>query len=160
MDFRRRMSWIRVALGSSLAIGVPWRPQRRTRIQRAGTAEPYTPAPDAKDLKAVLFNWMWDMGMLKGHDERDMVAIARISGQGHDSGGRAAVHADEISREHQLPDVQPADSVHLHARERTNVLEHRGRQRAVRLERRHARRGDRSQRRARPRRCRRPCRSG
>ena len=44
--------------------------------------EPYTPAKDAKDLKAVLFNWMWGMGMLKGHDERDMVASLEYQGKG------------------------------------------------------------------------------
>ena len=32
----------------------------------SSTTEPYTPAADAKDLKAVLFNWMRNMGMLKG----------------------------------------------------------------------------------------------
>src|SRR5688572_11512640 len=35
---------------------------------------PYTPAAGAKDLRAVLFNWTWHQGMLKGADERDMVA--------------------------------------------------------------------------------------
>jgi len=45
-------------------------------------AEPYTPAADAKDLKAVLFRWMWGMGMLKGHDERDMVASLEYQGKG------------------------------------------------------------------------------
>src|SRR5215475_4803848 len=35
---------------------------------------PYTPAAGAKDLRAVLFNWMWYEGMLKGTDERDMTA--------------------------------------------------------------------------------------
>src|SRR5687768_7228278 len=35
---------------------------------------PYTPAKDAKDLRAVLFNWMWHQGILGGADERDMVA--------------------------------------------------------------------------------------
>jgi hypothetical protein len=29
---------------------------------------PYTPAKDAKDLRAVLFNWSWYMGMLRGID--------------------------------------------------------------------------------------------
>src|SRR5215203_1982002 len=48
----------------------------------AATAEPYTPAKDAKDLKAVLFNWMWHTGMLKGHDERDMVATIEYQGKG------------------------------------------------------------------------------
>src|SRR3984957_19095472 len=45
-------------------------------------AEPYTPTGDAKDLKAVLFKWMWSMGMLKGHDERDMVATLEYQGKG------------------------------------------------------------------------------
>jgi hypothetical protein len=44
--------------------------------------EPYTPAADAKDLKSVLFNWTRNMGMLKGHDERDMVASLEYQGTG------------------------------------------------------------------------------
>ena len=48
----------------------------------AATTEPYTPAKDAKDLKAVLFNWMWHQGMLKGHDERDMVGTLEYQGKG------------------------------------------------------------------------------
>jgi len=34
----------------------------------------YTPAPGAKDLKAVLFNWKWYMGMLRGAQEIEAVA--------------------------------------------------------------------------------------
>ena len=49
---------------------------------RARVAEPYTPAADAKDLRAVLFNWMRNEGMLKGHDERDMVATLEYQGKG------------------------------------------------------------------------------
>src|SRR5512134_4068318 len=81
MDFRRRMSWTRVALGVVLAIGVPLTAGAQTP-PGAATGEPYTPAKDAKDLKAVLFNWMWHMGMLKGHDERDMVATLEYQGKG------------------------------------------------------------------------------
>jgi hypothetical protein len=81
MDFGRRTNWIRVALTVVLAIGVPL-----TAVAQAppgaGTAEPYTPAKDAKDLRAVLFNWMWHMGMLKGHDERDMVGTLEYQGKG------------------------------------------------------------------------------
>lgn len=79
MGFRRRMSWIGVALAVVLAVGVPL--TASAQGQRAGS-EPYTPAADAKDLKAVLFNWMWGMGMLKGHDERDMVATLEYQGKG------------------------------------------------------------------------------
>jgi hypothetical protein len=49
---------------------------------RRWRAEPYTPANDAKDLRAVLFNWERNMGMLKGHDERHG-RHARVQGQGH-----------------------------------------------------------------------------
>jgi hypothetical protein len=73
------MSWVGVALAVVLATGVPLTASAQGR--RAGT-EPYTPAADATDLKAVLFNWMWGMGMLKGHDERDMVASLEYQGKG------------------------------------------------------------------------------
>jgi hypothetical protein len=81
MDFGRRICWTGVALGVVLAIGVPMTAGAQTP-PGASTTEPYTPAKDAKDLKAVLFNWMWHMGMLKGHDERDMVATLEYQGTG------------------------------------------------------------------------------
>src|SRR2546423_13553681 len=79
MDVRRKINWTAVALVSVLAIGAPL-----TAAAQGGqrVAEPYTPAKDAKDLKAVLFNWMWHTGMLKGHDERDMVATLEYQGKG------------------------------------------------------------------------------
>ena len=43
---------------------------------------PYTPAAGAKDLRAVLFNWMWHQGMLKGTDERDMVGTLEYQAKG------------------------------------------------------------------------------
>src|SRR5215475_7716674 len=83
MNFRRRSSWIRVAfaLVVVLAIGVPMTAAAQAP-PGAGNGAPYTPAPNAKDLKAVLFNWMWGMGMLKGTDERDMVASLEYQGKG------------------------------------------------------------------------------
>jgi hypothetical protein len=81
MDFRRRMSWITVALAVVLATGLPLMAGAQTP-PGASTTEPYTPTANAKDLKAVLFNWMWGMGMLKGHDERDMVASLEYQGKG------------------------------------------------------------------------------
>jgi hypothetical protein len=45
----------------------------------AGT---YTPAAGAKDLRATLFNWMWYSGMLRGADERDMVATLEYQAKG------------------------------------------------------------------------------
>ena len=81
MDVGRRSSWRLVALGVVLAIGVAVTASAQTP-PGAATTEPYTPAKDAKDLKAVLFNWMWHMGMLKGHDERDMVGTLEYQGKG------------------------------------------------------------------------------
>ena len=42
----------------------------------------YTPAAGAKDLRATVFNWMWHQGMLKGTDERDMVATLEYKAKG------------------------------------------------------------------------------
>jgi hypothetical protein len=76
----RRMNWASVALAIVFTIGVPF----TVTAQGFGgkVPEPYTPAADAKDLKSVLFRWMWAMGMLKGHDERDMVATLEYQGKG------------------------------------------------------------------------------
>ena len=58
------------------------RPAHRVgAVARSGGA-PYTPAAGAKDLRAVLFNWMWHQGMLKGTDERDMVATLEYQAKG------------------------------------------------------------------------------
>jgi hypothetical protein len=74
------MIWASVALTIVFTIGAPFTADAQGR--RGGVPEPYTPAADAKDLKAVLFKWEWSMGMLKGHDERDMVASLEYQGKG------------------------------------------------------------------------------
>src|SRR5687768_13039843 len=38
-----------------------------------GAQGPFTPAPGAKDLKTVLFNWTWRMGMLRSGSEAELV---------------------------------------------------------------------------------------
>ena len=38
-----------------------------------GAAGPFTPTPGAKDLKTVLFNWTWHMGMLRSGAESELV---------------------------------------------------------------------------------------
>src|SRR5262245_19292743 len=47
-----------------------------------GGGAPYTPAAGARDLRAVMFNWMWHQGILKGADERDMVATFEYQAKG------------------------------------------------------------------------------
>jgi hypothetical protein len=110
MKFGRRNRWTTAAFALVLAIGVastsdaqqaPAGAQGRGGGQAPGGAQgpgggqapagaqgrggggaPYTPAAGAKDLRAVLFNWMWHQGMLKGADERDMVATLEYQAKG------------------------------------------------------------------------------
>jgi hypothetical protein len=92
--------WTRVALGLVLAFslgmtaaaqapagaqgpaGAPGGGGGRGRGGDPNAGAPYTPAANAKDLRAVLFNWMWYQGMLKGTDERDMVATLEYQAKG------------------------------------------------------------------------------
>ncbi len=80
MSVRRGMIWARVAFAIVCTIGGVF--TASAQGPRGPVPEPYTPAADAKDLKSVLFRWMWGMGMLKGHDERDMVASLEYQGKG------------------------------------------------------------------------------
>ena len=56
--------------------------QGRGRGADPNAGAPYTPAAGAKDLRSVLFNWMWYQGMLKGTDERDMVGMLEYQAKG------------------------------------------------------------------------------
>jgi hypothetical protein len=80
MTLKRTMIGTRIAIVAGLAISAV--PTASAQGPRGPVKEPYTPAADAKDLKSVLFKWMWSMGMLKGHDERDMVATLEYQGKG------------------------------------------------------------------------------
>jgi hypothetical protein len=102
MDSRRTI-FTMVALVAALAIGVVTAAAQQAPAQGrgagpagapAGAAQgrgrgadpnagaPYTPAPGARDLRSVIFNWMWHQGMLKGTDERDMVATLEYQAKG------------------------------------------------------------------------------
>src|SRR5438093_12395712 len=47
-----------------------------------GGAPLYTPAAGAKDLKSVLFNWGWYMGMLRSNEEYDVLMTLEYQGKG------------------------------------------------------------------------------
>src|SRR5687768_14170101 len=47
-----------------------------------GGAPPYTPAAGARDLRSVLFNWGWHLGMLRGDQEIDLIASLEYQGKG------------------------------------------------------------------------------
>jgi hypothetical protein len=106
MEVRRRITLAAIAFGAVLAIGVaasaaqapagaqgrgaagagggqaPAGAPGRGRGADPNAGAPYTPAAGAKDLRAVLFNWFWHQGMLKGTDERDMVATLEYQAKG------------------------------------------------------------------------------
>jgi len=86
-----------VAIAATLMIGVPSlsRAQARGAAPAAGAqapaqgrggrgpaAPPFTPAPGAKDLRAVMFNWGWYMGMLRSNEEYDVLMTLEYTGKG------------------------------------------------------------------------------
>jgi len=74
-----------LAIGVASTAGAQQAPagaQGRGRSSDPNAGAPYTPAAGARDLRSVLFNWMWHQGMLKGTDERDMVAMLEYQAKG------------------------------------------------------------------------------
>ncbi|HEY2382052.1 MAG TPA: hypothetical protein VGK48_12810 [Terriglobia bacterium] len=49
---------------------------------RGRGAQYFSPAKDAKDLKAVLFNWAWYMGILRSDQEQDLIETLDYQGKG------------------------------------------------------------------------------
>src|SRR4030095_5250137 len=99
MASRKRMMWTGVAIVATLMISVPSlsSAQDRGAAPAAGAQDPaqgrggrggrggaplYTPAPGAKDLKAVLFNWAWYTGMLRSSEEYDLLMSLDYQGKG------------------------------------------------------------------------------
>ena len=97
MASRNRMKWTSVAIVATFMIGVPSlsRAQARGAAPAAGAqdpaqgrggrgrgAPPYTPAAGAKDLKSVVFNWGWYMGMLRSSEEYDVLMTLEYQGKG------------------------------------------------------------------------------
>jgi hypothetical protein len=100
MDSRKRMMCTSVTLVATLMISVPSLSSAQDRgvAPAAGAQDPaqgrggrgggrggaplYTPAAGAKDLKAVLFNWAWYMGMLRSSEEYDLLMTLEYQGKG------------------------------------------------------------------------------
>ena len=74
------MIWARHAIGALLAIGVLSPPGARAQFGDYPVI--YRPAKDARDLRAVLFNWTWYMGMLRGVDEHELISSLEYQGKG------------------------------------------------------------------------------
>ena len=80
----------RIAIGIVLTIGglslasaqAPAGAQAPGRGRVGEPPPPYRPAAGAKDLRAVLFNWTWYMGMLRGVDEHELITSLEYQGKG------------------------------------------------------------------------------
>ncbi len=94
---RQKMMWTRVAIVAALTIGLP----SLSGAQGPGVFGPgapgaggpggpggrgggpqYTPEPGATDLKSVLFNWGWHMGILRSTEEYDLLMSLVYEGTG------------------------------------------------------------------------------
>ncbi len=97
MASQKRIMGTSVAIVATLMISVPSlsRAQARGAAPTTGDqaaaqgrggrgrgAPPYTPAAGAKDLKGVLFNWAWYMGMLRSSEEYDVLMTLEYQGKG------------------------------------------------------------------------------
>ena len=78
MAFRQKKIGTMVALGLVLTIGAPL----VASAQRGGGPPLFTPEPDAQDLKSVLVNWPWHMGMLRGIEEHELMVSLEYRAEG------------------------------------------------------------------------------
>jgi hypothetical protein len=65
---------------------------------------PYTPPEGARDLKSVLVNWPWHMGMLRGIEEHELAVTLEYRGEGtiQVNGQPCAIKPYEAAREGEL----------------------------------------------------------
>jgi hypothetical protein len=89
---------ITIAIAAAAVVGAA--------AQRQGGAPArYTPAPGARDLRAVLFNWQWYMGMLRGAQENESVATLELKANGtmQVDGQPCRLTKYRISNNYQIP---------------------------------------------------------
>ena len=65
----------------------------------------YTPEPGAKDLKSVLYNWTWHMGMLRGQAEPELIGTLEYQAEGtiQVDGQPCKLSKYRISANYQIP---------------------------------------------------------
>ncbi len=80
MAFRNGSSSTTLALAASL--GCVLSVVAYAQFGAGPPAPPYTPAEGAKDLKSVLVNWPWHMGMLRGIEEHELAVTLEYRGEG------------------------------------------------------------------------------
>ena len=100
MSFRRCVATSALAVVAAMSGVLP------AGAQGFGGGAPlYTPEPNARDLKAVLFNWTWHMGMLRGQAEPELVGTLEYQAEGtvQVDGQPCNLTKYRISANYQLP---------------------------------------------------------
>jgi len=82
MAFPRRTTWTTATLAVLIISGLFTAGVLAQRGPGPEPPPPYRPAAGAKDLKSVLFNWTWYLGMLRGVDEHELVVSLEYQGKG------------------------------------------------------------------------------
>src|SRR5688500_7705443 len=117
MTFHTGMIRTAITIGIALALGVPLTASAQAGAgagpgpAQAGGAPPagaqgggrgrggpppYTPAAGARDLRSVLHNWGWHLGMLRGEAEIDLITSLEYQGEGTMQGGGQACNGTKI----------------------------------------------------------------
>jgi len=71
-----------------------------------GRGGPFTPEPGARDLKSVLFNWTWHMGMLRSGNESELIKTLVYEAEGgviQVNGQPCALTKYRITANYQIP---------------------------------------------------------
>ena len=111
MSIRRSVAMCAFAIVVAMSSALP------SGAQFGGRGAPlYAPEPGARDLKAVLFNWAWHMGMLRGQAEPELIQTLEYRS--------GCTRRFGISHQRQLPDPRIPDPDPVHASERRDVLEY------------------------------------
>lgn len=99
MVFRRSVATCALAAVVALGSALP------AAAQFGGGEPPFTPEPGARDLKSVLFNWTWHMGMLRGQAEPELVATLEYQAEGtiHVDGRPCELSTYRISANYRIP---------------------------------------------------------
>jgi hypothetical protein len=90
---------VALAVAVAMLVAAPTLAQQRPATGR------YTPPPGAQDLKAVLFNWFWHMGMLRSVEEIEAVATLehRATGVVQVDGQPCTLTFYRVSTNYQVP---------------------------------------------------------
>ena len=105
MALERRTVWAPVAAAAALVIGLLSPVAARAQFGFPDPPPPYRPAKEAKDLRSVLFNWTWYMGMLRGVDEHELITSLEYQGKGaiQVDGEACTLTKYRVSTNYQIP---------------------------------------------------------